>query len=129
MVFGGGMMGAMPSQRQHRGMFWTVNGEVLPEGHHHPEPMLRRVRGKSYVLELVNDTSWHHPIHLHGHVFRVLSRNGRTVEGMEWADTVLVDPDQRAEIALVADNPGDWMFHCHVLEHQASGMMAVVRVA
>jgi FtsP/CotA-like multicopper oxidase with cupredoxin domain len=80
-------------------------------------------------MELVNDTSWHHPIHLHGHVFRVLARNGRPVEGGEWGDTVLVDPDSRAEIAFVADNPGDWMFHCHVLEHQASGMMAVVRVA
>ena len=128
-VFGGGMMGAMPSQREHRGMFWTVNGTVLPEGHDHPAPMLTLVRGKSYVMELVNDTSWHHPIHLHGHVFRVLTRNGKPVEGGEWGDTVLVDPDSRAEIAFVADNPGDWMFHCHVLEHQASGMMAVVRVA
>jgi len=34
-----------------------------------------------------------------------------------------------AEIAFVADNPGDWMFHCHVLDHQASGMMALIRVA
>ena len=128
-VFGGGMMGAMPSQREHRGMFWTVNGTVLPEGHHHPAPMLSLARGKSYVLDLVNDTSWHHPIHLHGHVFRVLQRNGKAVEGSEWGDTVLIDPDSRAEIAFVADNPGDWMFHCHVLEHQASGMMAVIRVA
>jgi FtsP/CotA-like multicopper oxidase with cupredoxin domain len=128
-VFGGGMMGAMPSQRQHRGMFWTVNGEIMPEGEHRHAPMLTLSRGKSYLLELVNDTSWHHPIHLHGHVFRVLRRNGRPVDGVEWGDTVLIDPDTRAEIALVADNPGDWMFHCHVLEHQASGMMAVVRVA
>jgi FtsP/CotA-like multicopper oxidase with cupredoxin domain len=46
-----------------------------------------------------------------------------------WSDTVLLDPRTRAEIAFVADNPGDWMLHCHVLEHQASGMMALVRVA
>jgi FtsP/CotA-like multicopper oxidase with cupredoxin domain len=128
-VFGGGMMGAMPSQREHRGMFWTVNGEILPEAHHHPAPMLSLARGRSYLLELVNDTSWHHPIHLHGHVFRVLQRNGKPLQGAEWGDTVLIDPDSRAEIAFVADNPGDWMFHCHVLEHQASGMMAVLRVA
>jgi FtsP/CotA-like multicopper oxidase with cupredoxin domain len=70
----------------------------------------------------VNQTSWHHPIHLHGHVFRVLAKD-------HWADSVLLDPDSRAEIAFVADNPGDWMLHCHVLEHQASGMMALVRVA
>jgi FtsP/CotA-like multicopper oxidase with cupredoxin domain len=121
-------MGAMPSQREHRGVFWSVNGRVLPE-HAHQDVLLHLKRGASYVLELVNDTSWHHPIHLHGHVFRVLQRNGKPVEGTEWGDTVLIDPNSRAEVALVADNPGDWMFHCHVLEHQASGMMAVVRVA
>ena len=43
--------------------------------------------------------------------------------------TVLLPPRARAEVAFVADNPGNWMLHCHVLEHQASGMMAVVRVA
>ena len=128
-VFGGGMMGAMPGQREHRGLFWTVNGTPIPEHDHDMPPLLTLAHGDSCVLELVNDTSWHHPIHLHGHVFRVLRRNGRPPEREQWGDTVLLDPDSRAEIAFVADNPGDWMFHCHVLEHQASGMMAVVRVA
>jgi FtsP/CotA-like multicopper oxidase with cupredoxin domain len=128
-VFGGGMMGAMPSQREHRGLFWTVNGKPVPEADHRHAPLLTLARGRSYVLELVNETSWHHPIHLHGHVFRVLSRDGKVNALREWRDTVLLDPDSRAEIAFVADNPGDWMFHCHVLEHQATGMMAVVRVA
>jgi FtsP/CotA-like multicopper oxidase with cupredoxin domain len=36
---------------------------------------------------------------------------------------------ENAEIAFVADNPGDWMLHCHILEHQESGMGAVFRVA
>jgi FtsP/CotA-like multicopper oxidase with cupredoxin domain len=80
-------------------------------------------------LELVNDTAWHHPIHLHGQVFKVLTRDGKANARGESGDTVLLDPRTRAEIALVADNPGDWMLHCHVLEHQATGMMAVVRVA
>ena len=128
-VFGGGMMGAMPSQREHRGMFWTVNGKPVPEQGHAHAPLLTLARGKSYVIEFVNETSWHHPIHLHGHVFRLVSRNGKEVLPRQYADTVLMDPDSRAEIAFVADNPGDWMLHCHVLEHQASGMMAVVRVA
>ena len=127
-VFGGGMMGAMPSQREHRGLFWTVNGKPVGEAEHRHAPLLALARGRSYVLELVNDTSWHHPIHLHGHVFRVLSRDGKPNPRAEWGDTVLLDPDSRAEIAFVADNPGDWMFHCHVLEHQVTGMMAVVRV-
>ncbi len=126
-VFGGGMMGAMPNQREYRGLFWTINGKAIPESGHLHEPFLHLKRNGSYVLELVNETSWHHPIHLHGHVFRVLSKNGRPAD--EWGDTVLIDPDSRAEIAFVADNPGDWMFHCHVLEHQATGMMATIRVA
>ena len=126
-VFAGGMMGALPDQARHKGMFWTVNGKPVAE-HSHDEPLLQLKRDQSHVIELVNDTSWHHPIHLHGHVFRVLTRQGKEA-ARQWADTVLLDPHTRAEIALVADNPGDWMLHCHVLEHQASGMMAVVRVA
>ena len=120
-VFGGGMMGALPSQREHRGLFWTVNGTAVREHGHH-EVLMTLKRGASYVIELVNETAWHHPIHLHGHAFRVLGKG-------HWADSVLLDPKSRAEIALVADNPGDWMLHCHVLEHQATGMMALVRVA
>jgi FtsP/CotA-like multicopper oxidase with cupredoxin domain len=81
------------------------------------------------VLELANDTAWHHPIHLHGHAFRVLTRNGQATRHREWLDTVMLEPRERAEIAFVADNLGDWMFHCHVLEHQASGMMTCIRVS
>jgi FtsP/CotA-like multicopper oxidase with cupredoxin domain len=127
-LFGGGMMGNMPGGMMgggHGRMIWTVNGKAVPEHDHNHAPLLRLVRGRSYVLELLNDTAWHHPIHLHGHVFRVLSGNQKDTSG----DTVLIDPRTRAEIAFVADNPGDWMLHCHVLEHQASGMMSTIRVA
>lgn len=127
--FEGGMMGRMPMGRMRHGMAWLVNGKPVAEHEHRHEPLFTLARDRSCVIEFVNDTSWHHPIHLHGHVFRVLTRNGRPEAYRSWADTVLLDPDSRAEIAFVADNPGDWMLHCHVLEHQASGMMAVVRVA
>ena len=120
-VFGGGAKGAIPNQAAHKGLFWTVNGKPMAEHQHH-EPLLQLKLRQSYILELVNDTAWHHPIHLHGHAFRVLP-------GDRWGDTVLLEPKGRAEIAFIADNPGDWMFHCHVLEHQATGMMALVRVA
>jgi FtsP/CotA-like multicopper oxidase with cupredoxin domain len=125
-VFGGGMMGALPDQRQHRGLFWTVNGKPIPE-HTHSEPLLSFARNSSCVLELINETAWHHPMHLHGHAFKVIAKNGAPAD--EWGDTVLINPKGRAEVAFVADNPGDWMLHCHVLEHQATGMMATVRVA
>src|SRR3546814_14844543 len=78
---------------------------------------------------MANDTAWHHPMHLHGHAFRVLSRNGKPTRFREWQDTVLLAPRERVEIAFVPDNPGDWMFHCHILEHQAAGMMSLIRIA
>lgn len=109
------------------GMAWAING-VSATGHTH-EPMLTFARGETVVLDLNNDTAWWHPIHLHGHSFRVISRNGTPTVHREWQDTVLMPPHEKAEIAFVADNPGNWMFHCHVLEHQAAGMMAILRVA
>lgn len=135
--FQGGMMGTLRQARMdgeqvdirqmlHAGKAWAINGEVAT-GHVH-EPILTLRRNRSYVLHLINDTAWHHPIHLHGHSFRVLSRNGKPTAHKEWQDTVLMSPREQVEIALVADNPGDWMFHCHILEHQLGGMMAVIRV-
>ena len=107
----------------------VLDRKAVPEHDHSHTPLLKLARGRSYVIELVNDTAWHHPIHLHGHVFKVISRDGKPSEREEGGDTVLLDPRTRAEIAFVADNPGDWMLHCHVLEHQASGMITTVRVA
>ncbi|MGE3992037.1 multicopper oxidase family protein [Pseudorhodoplanes sp.] len=137
-VLGGGMMGQMSAAIMdgkrtdirtlfQNGLAWAVNG-IAARGHLH-EPILSLSLNRSHIIELVNDTAWHHPMHLHGHSFRVVSRNGQPTRFREWQDTVLLAPRERADIALVADNPGDWMFHCHILEHQAGGMMGVFRVA
>ncbi len=121
-----GMMGGMMRGARHSGI-WAING-VAATGHV-MEPFLTLRRGRSYVLAMHNQTAWHHPMHLHGHAFRVIARDGRTTRYQEWQDTVLMAPHERVDIAFVADNPGDWMFHCHILEHQAAGMMGVIRVA
>jgi FtsP/CotA-like multicopper oxidase with cupredoxin domain len=136
-VFNGGMMGGMMMRERgmgtnmmemmQSGKIWFINGQAHL-GHVH-EPMLTLQRGRSYVLALNNETMWWHPMHLHGHAFRVINRNGRTTRYREWQDTVLMAPREKVEVAFVADNPGDWMFHCHILEHQESGMMGVIRVA
>ena len=127
-VFTGGMMGNMRGMQ--KGMAWAVNGEAngCGDGATAFDPLFILRRGRSCVVELVNDTAWHHPIHLHGHSFRLMTRNGSPTRHREWLDTVMLNPRGRAEIAFVADNPGDWMFHCHVLDHQAGGMMACIRV-
>jgi len=119
---GRGMMGMM-----HGDGIWFINGKAARG--HVLDPMLSLERDRSHVIAMTNATAWHHPIHLHGHTFRVISRNGEPTRHREWQDTVLIAPRERVEIAFVADNPGDWMFHCHILEHQAGGMMGVIRVA
>ena len=111
----------------HAGKAWAING-VTATGHV-MDPLIALSLGESCILDMKNDTAWHHPMHLHGHAFRVLSRNGVPTRHREWQDTVLLAPDERVEIGFVADNPGNWMFHCHILEHQAGGMMGVVRVS
>lgn len=130
----GGMMRDMNSmtgmmQAMNSGTAWFINGVTADEASHDMKPALTLARNRSHVIAMTNATAWHHPIHLHGHSFRVASRNGQPTRHREWQDTVLISPREKVEIAFVADNPGDWMFHCHVLEHQAGGMMAVFRVA
>jgi FtsP/CotA-like multicopper oxidase with cupredoxin domain len=136
-LLNGGMMGmGMMRERglgmsmmemMHSGKVWFINGRAVLG--HVMRPMLTLKRGRSYVLALNNETMWHHPMHLHGHAFRVIGRNGAPTRHREWQDTVLMAPREKVDIAFVADNPGDWMFHCHILEHQESGMMGVIRVA
>jgi len=137
-TFGGGMMSGMRGAEvngkwtgmramMRSGLAWAING-VAAHGHV-MEPMVTMKRGSSHILAMRNDTAFHHPIHLHGHHFRVISRNGEPVRHKPWRDTVLMAPEDRVEAAFVADNPGDWMFHCHIPEHMEAGMMGVVRVA
>ncbi len=128
MVFGGGMMSGMGGGMMGGGgMGWTVNGLVRTDD---PSDALFTIpRGRTAVFDLRNETAWWHPIHLHGHSFRVISRNGTSTARKDRQDTILIPPQETAEIAFVADNPGDWMVHCHILEHQEAGMMATFRVS
>jgi len=124
MMMGGGMGSMMEQMRE--GNMWFINGKAATG--HMMDPLLLLQQGTSHVLQMDNRTAWHHPMHLHGHSFRVIARNGQPTRHREWQDTVLLAPEERVEIAFVADNPGDWMFHCHILEHQAAGMMGIIRV-
>ncbi len=103
--------------------FWAINKRSWPnDGHRNlPPPLARLEVGKSYRFTLQNATPHPHPIHLHGHTFKVLGSSKRSLP-VHYADTVLVLPKERIEIAFVA-TPGKWMFHCHILEHLETGMM------
>jgi FtsP/CotA-like multicopper oxidase with cupredoxin domain len=66
-------------------------------------------------------------MHLHGHTFTVLSRNGHALSGSPvYLDTVNVQPHETYDLAFVANNPGLWMFHCHDLYHANHGMDMMV---
>ncbi len=100
----------------------TFNGQYSP----HVTPI--RVReGELIRLHIVNQTGEAHPIHIHGHVFSILSKNGRPLSGSPvHVDAVLVGPNETWDVAFKADNPGIWMLHCHILGHAAHGMSMTV---
>jgi FtsP/CotA-like multicopper oxidase with cupredoxin domain len=108
--------------------FWAINRQAWPGDMPDPGAPLVVLRlGRSYVLSLSNRTPHMHPIHLHGMSFRLLHSNRRELLPLV-TDTALLLPDERVDVALVADNPGDWVFHCHIIEHQKTGMTGFIRV-
>jgi FtsP/CotA-like multicopper oxidase with cupredoxin domain len=98
---------------------WTIDGQAYPDA----EP-IRVDLGGRVRFRLHNMTTMPHPMHLHGHFFRVGDPTSGAVR-----DTVLVEPMQEVTIDWLADNPGRWAFHCHHLYHQETGMMRVIEIA
>lgn len=107
MLTGGGMMGSPRDA-------WTIDRQVWPEA----DPLTIR-HGERVRVQMVNHSPMRHPMHLHGFFFRV---------GDALKETVLVPGHMgRIEFDFQADNPGDWLFHCHDLYHMESGMARVFR--
>lgn len=108
--------------------FWSINRTPWPgdavEG---VGPLATFRKDESVILRLRNESPNDHPIHLHGLAFRPIASNKRRLPP-HWTDTVLLQREETIDIAFVADNPGDWAFHCHVIEHQKTGLAGFVRV-
>jgi len=132
LVMSGGAMGGMDSaildgerkgfrELAAAGRFWAFNGVAEMTD----TPLADLSMGEPVRLEIVNDTVFPHAMHLHGMHFREVSEAGALgpLRG-----TVLVGGRETREIAFTADNPGNWLFHCHMLSHAASGMTTWVRV-
>jgi FtsP/CotA-like multicopper oxidase with cupredoxin domain len=108
--------------------FWAINKVPYPGDTPDPTAPIAELKlGRSYLLNVDNVTPHAHPIHLHGMNFKAISSNKREVQPLV-SDTYLVLPDEKIQLALVADNPGDWVFHCHIIEHQKTGMTGYFRV-
>ncbi len=116
------------------GIAWTLNGAayVAPTGfdpddhsHHGSVPF---ARDRFQRVRFVNASYRLHPMHVHGMFFKVLARNGVAVDEPYWRDTTLVHAQETVDVGLVPLDPGQWMLHCHILEHAESGMMTTVVV-
>jgi FtsP/CotA-like multicopper oxidase with cupredoxin domain len=102
----------------------TVSMKALMHGGHQQRAEPVRV-GELQVWDLVNETGQDHPFHLHGFFFQIVEENGEPPPVLSWEDTVNVPSKGQVRIAwLPDDRPGEWMYHCHILEHHAMGMMA-----
>ena len=71
----------------------------------------------------------HHPIHIHGQRFLVLSMDGVESQNLVWKDTAIVPVGSTMDILVEMSNPGEWMLHCHIAEHLHAGMMFSFTVA
>ena len=132
LVMEGGAMGRLQSavldgesrtfrQLVQENQFWAFNGEVgLTKA-----PLVTADVGETVRLEIINDTSFPHGMHLHGQHFREVRPDGTLGP---YRDTLLVFGGEAREVVFVASNPGDWLFHCHMLSHQDAGMKTWMRV-
>ncbi|GGL36083.1 putative oxidase (copper-binding protein) [Streptomyces anthocyanicus] len=112
---------------------WHVNAET----YHHDKPFsgitpLVVRAGERVRLLLVNQTPMYHPMHLHGHTFTVRSvsdtsgKDEKSLSGAVRKDTLMVPPGERISVDFTADNPGQWLLHCHNAYHMATGMATVL---
>lgn len=105
-------------------MVYTINGKVFPD-----TDSIKVDKGEKVKVTFVNQSKTEdHPMHLHGHFFQVLSKDGQPLDGAPVIkDTLNVKPGEEYVVAFEADNPGDWMFHCHDLHHASAGMVTDVK--
>ncbi|MEO5315436.1 multicopper oxidase family protein [Pseudarthrobacter sp. CC12] len=96
---------------------WGINGKRFDMNNPYGNTFDIKA-GERVEVNFINDTDMWHPMHLHGHTFQVSGGGARK-------DTVIVRPKQTVTVIFDADNPGQWLTHCHNAYHAERGMMAV----
>ena len=120
---------AMPSMGEPN--FFTINGKTYPD-----IPAINVKQGERVRVRFIGAGQFEHPMHLHGMPFKIVATDGYPVpEAAQLTkDTVPVHPGERFDIEFVADNPGQWAFHCHIVHHatnddvEPGGLLFVVNV-
>jgi len=98
---------------------WSFNGKTLRES---DKILIKKGENVRFIFD--NKTMMHHPLHLHGHFFRVVNSQGKFAP---LKHTVDIPPLSQREIEFEATEDGDWFFHCHILYHMKAGMTRVIR--
>ena len=102
------------------GYVWGFDGEPDPA-----QPLFTMRQGERIAVMMHNMTGMAHPMHLHGHYFKVMALGNTVIDGA-LRDVVLVPPMESVTVVFDADNPGSWPFHCHHVYHMNSGMMGSI---
>ncbi|MEV6195127.1 multicopper oxidase family protein [Streptomyces sp. NPDC051920] len=97
---------------------WAINGKRFDMAAPTANPLLVQ-EGQRVRLDFINSTGMWHPMHLHGHTYQLGATGARK-------DTTIVLPKSKVSVVFDADNPGQWMLHCHNAYHSEAGMMALL---
>jgi FtsP/CotA-like multicopper oxidase with cupredoxin domain len=113
-----------PHSKQMDFDFFLMNGKA-----HQSIPPVLVKQGERVRIRLINAGSIMHTIHTHGHSFKIVATDGNPVPEVAQLtkDSVTLGPSERVDIELLANNPGIWMFHCHMEHHMSNGMMTTIR--
>lgn len=106
-------------------MIFTVNGALYPN-----VPPFAVKNGATRVLEVKNASDMAHPFHLHGFFFQLLATNGvsEPADRLANKDTLIIPGKATLRLVSHFDEPGMWMYHCHIIEHAEGGMMGEIHV-
>lgn len=105
---------------------WTINGKAYPD----TEDIRIKV-GQPVTVRFINKDvqpghTMDHPLHIHGTKFQVVSLNGSKPAREMWKDTINVPAGEYVDVAFTITNPGEWMLHCHIIDHEDGGMLTKI---
>jgi FtsP/CotA-like multicopper oxidase with cupredoxin domain len=113
------------------GGFYVINGKAFPA-----TQAIEAKIGQKMLIRLANLGQTAHPMHMHGHPFKIVATDGYPVPqgAVLTKDVVNIGPGERYDLLLELDNPGTWVFHCHILGHvqnrgvEPGGMITVIKM-
>ena len=108
-----------------KGLAWAFNGIAGVGG----LPLFEAKKGETLILEFSNKTSFPQPIHIHGHVWKLIESDGQVIDNSGWMDTAVVPGLSTAHLAFVADNPGLWVLQSLIAERVDAGLIGAFSVS